>query len=579
MHFPHDTNAIASGALGVLWLFGLWTAAPVLGSENAAPAQRLAGTLALGCVIPLGLGLLNLLYWWSLWTVLLIVLAARLVRRGRTPFSLSPHDARPWDLLLGFAVLLALAWPIAVRPAIDGDTLIYHLPNAASWVVQHGVWTTGTRYWWYPPASELFAGGLLAVGGIGVVGWAGLLPGALLLLTARTVAQRSGAPALAGTLAACALLATPVAAVQLVSLQNDLWLAALFSCALSEYVPAAFAMLALTKPYGLLFALLAIPAWASNRKRLSMTLALSIGAVVLWAARDAVLLPHAIVPIGTTMIAGAMRTTIAAHMPHSIGVLAAASWRAGIAWVLFLALGIGSVFLAREPRLRWAALVSIGLFAIVPTGYAGGNGEQQLATGASLRFALPVAALGLLWLVSSMQRTYAYAAAAAAIGTIAGVAAQWRLFDSDAATHTTPLIATIAASIGAGSLLVREVRVRSAVAAGLCLVLGGRAAGLAESHPGGYIADAYGGGFAYAASRHFERVVTLGVPAGAAVTVDPHASAFDGLDVGVCSEAAALRAVIVTSLARLPDVACGRPVYADAGTAVIELQTGAPQTK
>jgi len=306
VHFPHDTNAIAGGAVGVLWLLGLWIAAPAFRPVKAPPT-RLATALALGCFIPLGLGLLNFLYWWSLWGVLCLLLATRFVRRPKQ-LTAGSQAVRPWDIVIGLTVLLALAWPIAVRPTIDGDTLIYHLPNAAGWVSQHGIWTTGTRYWWYPPASELFASGLLAIGGIGVVGWAGLLPGVLLLLTVRAVAQRSGVPAIVGTLAACALLATPVLAVQLVSLQNDLWLAALFLCALVEYVPGNFATLALTKPYGLLFSLTASAAWAADRKRLATALGCAIGAMALWVARDLILLPHAIVPIGTTMIAGAARS-------------------------------------------------------------------------------------------------------------------------------------------------------------------------------------------------------------------------------------------------------------------------------
>ena len=52
-----------------------------------------------------------------------------------------------------------------MRPLLDGDSLSYHLPNAASWVQAHSLWTTATRYWWYPPASELFAAGLDTVGG------------------------------------------------------------------------------------------------------------------------------------------------------------------------------------------------------------------------------------------------------------------------------------------------------------------------------------------------------------------------------------------------------------------------------
>ena len=201
---------------------------------------------------------------------------------------------------------------------------------------------------------------------------------------------------------------------------------------------------------------------------------------------------------------------------------------------------------------------------------------QQLATGASLRFALPVAALGLLWIVSFMRRTATFVSAAAAVGVITGVRAQWQLFSSDSTTHDVVTIAIVAALIAATLFLVRDRRFRTAAAAILLVCLGAFAGGLARSHPADYVAATYGGAFSYAASEHFERVVTLGLPAGAAITVDPNVRAFDAVDAGVCAEAQTLDAVIVTSTARLRTINCGRVLYQDAGTAVIDL--GAPST-
>jgi len=548
-------------------MLGLWSAAPVLGRVRTLPG-RTAMTLALGCLIPLVLAFANLLYWWSLWCVLGALLVVQYMRNRPERAARDPLEERPWDLVIGFAVLLALAWPIAVRPTMDGDTFIYHLPNAASWVTQHGIWTTGTRYWWYPPTSELFASGLLAIGGVGVVGFAGLLPAVLLLLTIRDAARRNGMPAITGTLAACALLATPVAVVQLVSLQNDLWQSALFVYALTEFTPAAFGALALTKPNGLLYALAAAVAWASGRKEFLKALAFSIGLVALWAARDLILWPHAIVPPGTTVSRWLSGTTIAAHMPHSLVVLATASWHAGIVWAAFFAFGIASIVFPRQVYLRWAALAAVVLFAIVPTGYEGT--DPQLATGASLRYGLPVGALGLLWLVLLPQRAAPFITLASAIAVVAGVVAQWQLFYIDATTRDAPIIVAVTVLIAVGALLLRDPRLRIAVGAALSITLAALAGGLARSHPTDYIAYAFGGGFAFVASEHVVNVVTLGLPAGAIITVDPNVNAFDGVDEGTCAQARSLDAVILMKVDRLGKLDCGRVLYRDTRTAVVD---------
>jgi hypothetical protein len=398
MHLPHDYHAVISGVLGATWLLGLWYAARVAQPVKTW-SQQLAIAMALGCIFPLALGLINILYAWSLWVVLGAAVSASFYLSSQKRTDLLPAEKPAWDLVVGFGVLLALAWPIAVRPTLDGDTLIYHLPNAASWVTQHGVWATGTRYWWYPPASELFASGLLATGGVGAVGWAGAVPGVLMLFTFRDVAQRHGAQPIFGTLMACALLATPVAAVQLVSLQNDVWLTALFLYALVDCLLPAFGMLALTKPFGFLYALAAGATWRFDHVRITGALTVSIAAIGLWVVRDVILLQHAIVPIKSTEAAANVGSSIAAHLPHSALVLAIASWDRGLSWTALFGLGIAAIVFSPDARVRWAAAAATVFFSLVPTGYETGP-VQQLATGASLRFGLPVAALGALWLLS-----------------------------------------------------------------------------------------------------------------------------------------------------------------------------------
>jgi hypothetical protein len=117
----------------------------------------------------------------------------------------------------------------------------------------------------------------------------------------------------------------------------------------------------------------------------------------------------------------------------------------------------------------------------------------------------------------------------------------------------------------------RDPRVRIAAGAALCIALAAFAGGLSRSHPADYIADAFGGGgFAYVASSRAANVVTLGLPAGAVITVDPRASVFDGLDAGTCEQARALGAVILTSTARIGGLDCRRILYRDAAMAVVD---------
>ncbi|HTA37449.1 MAG TPA: hypothetical protein VK760_00150 [Candidatus Acidoferrales bacterium] len=569
MHLPHDLASIGSGCLGAMWLIGLWYAAPLLPASRT-PAARLAATIALGCGIPLALGFANLLYAWSLWTVLLVLLALRLSRGFGMQRDRDPARPVPWDLLAGFATLLCLAWPLAVRPAIDGDTLIYHLPNAAAWVAHHGLWVTGTRYWWYPPASEIFASGLLATGGLGVVGWAGLLPAALLILTVRTVAERNGLAPIVGTLAGSALTATPVVAAQLVSLQNDVWQAALFAFALTEFSPVAVGVLALTKPNGFVYAMLSNAPWLGDRRRILTASAVAIGIALLWFVRDLVLAPRAIVPIWTSTAGAGLATTIAAHLPHALAVLVTASWNAGLVWTLFFASGIAAMAYPRQPFLRWAALTSLAIFFFVPTGYEGTI--PQLATGASLRYALPFCALGAFWLAAAPRKLTPLLIAAACVAVSVGVAAQWTLFYNDATTHDTPIVVLLATAAFAAIAAIGHPGVRKSAGAALLVALAALAGGLAESHPADYVVDAFGkgGGFAFVASNGFANVVTLGLPAGSIITVDPKVDAFDGTDQGSCEEARRLHAVILASSDRLKDVNCGTVLFRDDDTAVVD---------
>jgi hypothetical protein len=566
VHYPFAFGSVVLGLLAVAWYAGLWIAAPVP-AGNASAALRILSMMVLGTLLPLVLATCDVLYWWTLWPALGVAIVARIRSSGSDRFADACGMLGSWEVALACTVLVALAWPVAVRPVMDGDSLYYHLPNAASWVVHHGLWTTETRYWWYPPASELFASALLAIGGAGAAGWGALLPAALIVAVARDAAVREGSPAFVGTLGACALLATPVAATQLISLRNDLWLAALFAGTLTVLWPPAMGVLALIKPYGFIFALASCAAWTRDRARTLLGIAVTVASIGLWSLRDLVLSRNAIIPIASTRIHDPWQSTIAANVPHSLFVLAGASWNAGWMWTILSLAGALSIVLWRKPAFALAASLSLAALLFIPTAYQFGE-TQQLASGESLRFALPLAVLGLVWMLSLHAARWAVAAVAAA-GTIAGIATQWSVFSSDSTTHDTPVVVAVAGLVALVVAWRGSQRVRVATTVATIAVLGGWAAGVARNHPGDYVRDRFGGAAVYAGLHAGRPIVTFDLPAGAVTIVNPNARVIDGLDASVCAQARSLHAAIVTSSARLPAVNCGRIVYRDATSAVV----------
>ena len=383
------------GVLAVIWLTLLWAAAPLLGagderSAAARLADRVRNAVVLGVGIPFVLGFAHALYGWTcLVAAALLALAARGLARRAARGGSAPRAARSTADVTGLAIAVAAvalaAWPQMVRPPLDGDTLAYHLPNALAWAHEHSVWTTGTRYWWYPGGSELFASGLIAVGARWSVPLAGAVAALLLVLRMSAWGSTPGALAggLAGALVGAALIATPVAAPQAGSLQNDVWLAAallevlwvLLHSRSSRATIGAVALCTLIKPSGVLVALIAMvshfvaratvrsggrwapaPAPAPARWLFSERVIDVLGGfipVCLWIARDVVLAPSAVVPIASTSVAEPWATTIAGHGLAGLALLMSALWRAGLP-VLALAV-VPWVCLALWPAL-WPAL-------------------------------------------------------------------------------------------------------------------------------------------------------------------------------------------------------------------------------
>ena len=283
--------------------------------------DRLRDALILGVAIPLVLGLVHTLYPAACWAALALCVAVALARHVAGTRNRKPSSPTPYVLV---AALAAVTWPQLMRPLLDGDSLSYHLPNAAAWAHTHSLWTTGTRYWWYPPASELFASAVYSVSGPFALPWTGV--GALALLGFRIAgwARDSFAapPLLADALAAATVTAYPIA-IQGATLQNDVWLAAFWLESLWAIRDAplaasrTIAITALIKPQGWLLAAIALIA----RKAPARLWLAAGGALALWALHDALLWRGASIAPASTMYGSVAGSTILAHGAPAIALL------------------------------------------------------------------------------------------------------------------------------------------------------------------------------------------------------------------------------------------------------------------
>ncbi len=583
MHLPTDFPSIVSGLEGATWLCALWFASPICGCRTTDIPTRITATMALGILVTAFLGLLNILYWWTLWLCIAGALALRIRASNQRVFEASRARDVPWDLLLATATLLALAWPVAVRPMMDGDSMIYHLPNAASWVIHHGVWTTGTRYWWYPPASELFASAILVVAGTPVVGIAGLLPAILIVARFRAVTVSSGHGPLLGTSIACAIVATPIAAQQIISLQNDLWLTALFVESLLSPTLLNLGTIALVKPQGWFFGFAAL---LSNRTPPAGSLLRGafgvIIVIVVWIVRDALMWHNAIIPPTSTWYPNTLGTSIAAHFPTSMIALVRSSLRTGIPWSLLLSIGALSAVISPDRWVRRAALFAAALFLFAPFGFE--NGIPQLATGASLRFALPLTAIAGILLVQLRSKRAGLIIPLAFLAIAAGVLATWKVYANDAITHDAlPIVLVATALLAIALWSARTIRCAHVFVPALFFVLCGWASGLAGARPAAYFDDRYGAAnqpttvFSFLKTAPFDRLVTVGIPAGAPFMVQSRLDAYDPLP-NVCREARSIKAAILAntislgSSERAAISSCGKVLYSDDASVVIAPQ-------
>ncbi|HTU80564.1 MAG TPA: hypothetical protein VMF61_00450 [Candidatus Acidoferrales bacterium] len=535
------------GLAAALWLLGLFAAASLLRARGTPYefADRLRDALILGVLVPLTLAAVQLLYPATLWLALGALVAAQLVRAGARPRARAPHDAAAIPYLT-IAALAVVAWPPLMRPPLDGDTLSYHLPNAASWVHAHGFWTTDARYWWYPPGSETFAAALYAVAGPFAVGWSGLA--ALLLLGTRIASwtrEAFAVPALASdALAAATVTALPLA-LQAGTLQNDVWLAAFFLEALRWPRAPVLAIAALIKPYGWIFAALAA---AVARAPLRAWLAM-LAAIAAWALHDALLWHQSLVAPAETSTANTWSSTVLAHgwsgLTLFVTVLGKTSPFALIAYAAAFA---APLFTRGKLRaLGWAAFGAAAAFLAMPLAFA--DWHPQLASGESLRFAAPAIAAGAIVLARPVARFAAVATPLLLASAAYGAAAVLAIFWNDATARAAIGVALVAV---AAAWLSRRFETPWPVVAGITAATIATTA-LAAHRPVGYYADALSIAgrpaelYAWIARDRPAAVGGWGLRIGAVNALSPGSRAIDLPDEGACSAARARGVVLIAT--------------------------------
>lgn len=571
------------GLLAAFWLLGLYAAAPALRTGvRYAFVDRLRDALILGTAIPALLALVHLLYPLTCWLALSCVLVTAIAR----PAPERNDEPAPYFLIAALAIV---SWPQLIRPLLDGDSLAYHLPNAASWVQTHSLWTTATLYWWYPPASELFASGLYATSGPFVLGWSGF--GALALLGFRIASwareEFAASPLLADLLAAASVTIYPLA-VQAGTLQNDVWLAAFLLETLwfigreNGTAMRAIAVTALTKPQGWLLATIAL---LVTRAPARIWLAAG-GAVAVLFFRDALLWRNAIVSPGSSAYGAPLASSIIAHGLPALALLVAVSLRVSpLALAALCAALFGPLFGPPYRRLGYAGLAAAAVFLLLPFGYI--SNTAQLATGASLRFAAPAIAAGLLLLTRLAGAKPLLAMTLLGASAVYGAGSILAVFWNDAPTRTAPLVALLA--IGAIALA-RQRRALWAAGAGFAAAAFA-ASWLAASHPVDFYSDALRvdgrstGLYAWIAQRRPPAIGGWGLLLGTVNVLAPGTRTVALLEPDACATARreALALVVVAEDDRTPESnrarlaaarACGSVLYDD-GVAIVALPASA----
>jgi hypothetical protein len=584
-----------------LWLGSLWFAAPLLGGRRDDPAGRVRDALILGTAIPFALAFLHLLSGLACGLCLALLVVWRILRKrsssperggrsssGAAGVGSAGNAAGTFgsNLAIALPVVLvaACAWPQLVRPLLQGDSLGYHLPNAAAWVQAGSLWTTTTRYWWYPGGSELFAAGLFATAGPLALGFAGTGAALLLGLRLSRWGQELGLPGwIAGALAAFALSATTLAE-QSGNLENDLWLAAFFIELLwvARYQSGALArttaLTALLKPFGWLYALTAGVASRANVRGML----LGFAPFALWLVRDAILWRGAIIPPASVMYPNTFATTILAHGVEGVTTLAGALYHDGAATLALFLLGLGALIFGGARGFRVAALATLALFLINPYGF--NDYHPQLASGASLRYGAPFLALGAVFGITGLARVPRLAPFAGALAlafAALGAAHTYSIYRFDLLAQGTFWIVALVALV----MLLPGRLARPYAIGALGLGLVAYACTLSGTHPLDYYDEWLHPPvrtklFDWLAQNQPAAVVGSGIRTGAIAAVSPSSRVIDALVDDPCQEAREQRALLISSTddtispddvaARRRNArACGTVLYADGAAMIV----------
>jgi hypothetical protein len=467
------------GALfAVAWLAGLLYSAQLFAPRTPLdPADRIRYTLVLCCAEPLGLAVFHLLY---PATLLIVTLALCVACRFSARRSFDPSAVRRPEIVLALTVLAA-ASPSIVRPPLEGDSLLYHLPNAIAWVQSGSLDPTWMRYWWYPGGSELVVAGFICAGGMWIAGVPSLLAATMLVLRLQVWLRELSVGSAAAASIATAFLTMPAAVFQTYDARNDLVSAAWFveSLWMLRREPArafiALAMLSIVKPNGWLLALVAILCAGRPRDLVALV------PVGLWAVHDALLDRHAVDTIA--WLYHPWPTTIAANVPLSLAVLAHSLLDQGpVTATLFTAALLG--LLGKDDRrIALSGLVSMIMFAFTPFSFA--TYLPTLATGASLRFALPGLAVGAITLAPIARRFPLALTIVGILSTIFGLAHVFQVFANDRFTIVSWVAVVIIAALA--TIPNPALRAATVSVSMFALFLGG--AYLARSRASSFYAD------------------------------------------------------------------------------------------
>ncbi|MDQ2679752.1 MAG: hypothetical protein M3Y21_01840 [Candidatus Eremiobacteraeota bacterium] len=559
--------------IACVWLAGLWLAAPLLHRQPYTLVDRIRSMIVLGVALPFVLGYLALLSAPLLWLALALLVTLRFTRRN-APTMLPPDRS----LLLVLVGVLLVAWPALVRPPLDGDTLLYHLPNAFTWAQQHSVWQTNLPEWYYPGASELFGSPLIAIGARFALPLCGLLPALLLIGRILLEGRRLGAPPIVAVLTALAFIWTPVAAFETGTMQNDLWLAAFFLEAIyaSQSGNAiALAMSALLKPSGWVFALIA----GFTRRAWSPSVLLAAIPLTLWVIRDAILAPHALVPFASQP--PYWTSTIAGNLLSSGPAFTSGFAVAGVGAVLWLMLPVGAFFI---PHLRTPALAGTGAivaFVLLPLSYQAAA-INYLANGSSLRFALPAMAVGAVIWCAFGVRAPAIVGAVSGVLAVLGAVQVLGIFWNDSLTHTALLLA-----IAFALLLYLPAKFLKPALAMAAIVAISYGANAAQHRALGFYADwmrgptgSPTGVFTWLSKTQPPRLATWNVRAGAVAMISPNTQLFEVDSNHPCAFIRTAHAVLFIGTDRDTNPqqraqrfamvhSCGPTVYQDASALIV----------